>query len=288
MNEANPKDPNLLKPDAKKTYDQGLNCNVIHDLLPSYIDGICSEDSKEIIENHISSCADCAELIKALRDSEIMEGNREIKQIAYMKKIKKHAGKKEFFGLGILIATIIIGSRIFMQHYGAVPLWLYLTLMPLILFDAHFVLADHITENRHTTQKTFLILASILLLCFGISLAFISMHWIKRGNYPFGIKASELGGFLNAVYLALALCQLAIFTAASALTFKTSNTHSLAVSISIIGLFLIFYTLSIFAILSTVEMSTKSIVKSAYLLLEGGCITAATEFVWAKRLRKKD
>ena len=107
-------------------------------------------------------------------------------------------------------------------------------------------------------------------------------------SYPFGMKASELGGFLNAVYLALALCQLAIFTAASALTFKTSNTHSLAVSISIIGLFLIFYTLSIFAILSTVEMSTKSIVKSAYLLLEGGCITVATELVWAKRLRKKD
>ena len=35
------------------------NCNIICDLLPSYIDGICSEDSRIAVEKHLKKCEHC-------------------------------------------------------------------------------------------------------------------------------------------------------------------------------------------------------------------------------------
>ena len=36
-----------------------MKCNVIKDILPSYVDGICSEDTVELIEEHLHNCVEC-------------------------------------------------------------------------------------------------------------------------------------------------------------------------------------------------------------------------------------
>lgn len=36
-----------------------MECNVIKDLIPLYVDGCCSEESGKLVEAHIKSCADC-------------------------------------------------------------------------------------------------------------------------------------------------------------------------------------------------------------------------------------
>ncbi|WP_375200459.1 zf-HC2 domain-containing protein [Bacillus sp. RS11] len=36
-----------------------MNCNIIKDLLPSYIDGICSEDTTKVVEEHLQHCEEC-------------------------------------------------------------------------------------------------------------------------------------------------------------------------------------------------------------------------------------
>lgn len=44
-----------------------MNCNIIKDLLPSYIDGICSEDTVKAIEEHIQNCEDCKQALKSMQ-----------------------------------------------------------------------------------------------------------------------------------------------------------------------------------------------------------------------------
>ncbi len=43
-----------------------MNCNVVKDLIPLYIDGCCSEESKKIIEEHIKTCNSCKTLLKEM------------------------------------------------------------------------------------------------------------------------------------------------------------------------------------------------------------------------------
>ena len=35
------------------------NCKVIQDLLPLYTDGICSDVSAQMVEEHLKECASC-------------------------------------------------------------------------------------------------------------------------------------------------------------------------------------------------------------------------------------
>ncbi len=38
-----------------------MKCSVIEDLLPLYVDGICSKDTKELVEVHLKECTECNE-----------------------------------------------------------------------------------------------------------------------------------------------------------------------------------------------------------------------------------
>ena len=43
-----------------------VTCNVIEDLLPLYADGICSEDSRTIVEHHTAVCSECKKKLEAM------------------------------------------------------------------------------------------------------------------------------------------------------------------------------------------------------------------------------
>ena len=36
-------------------------CNIVKDLIPLYIDGICSNDTKEFVDNELNKCDECNE-----------------------------------------------------------------------------------------------------------------------------------------------------------------------------------------------------------------------------------
>ena len=48
-----------------------LNCNVIRDLLPLYADQICSEESRGLVEEHLTDCSDCSTLLQKMYSTEI-------------------------------------------------------------------------------------------------------------------------------------------------------------------------------------------------------------------------
>lgn len=43
-----------------------IDCNIIMDLLPLYADGMVSEDSAEIIVNHLNECEECRETYRQM------------------------------------------------------------------------------------------------------------------------------------------------------------------------------------------------------------------------------
>lgn len=45
-----------------------ITCEVVQDLLPLYVDGCCSEQSKKIVEEHLEECEECREISKLFRE----------------------------------------------------------------------------------------------------------------------------------------------------------------------------------------------------------------------------
>ena len=46
-----------------------MNCNIVKDLIPLYIDGCCSAESEKIVEEHIRDCDDCKRLLEDMKSS---------------------------------------------------------------------------------------------------------------------------------------------------------------------------------------------------------------------------
>lgn len=44
-----------------------MNCDIVKDLIPLYIDGCCSEESKNAVEEHIRDCEDCKKLVEDMK-----------------------------------------------------------------------------------------------------------------------------------------------------------------------------------------------------------------------------
>lgn len=44
-----------------------MDCNIVRDLIPLYIDGCCSEESRKLVEDHIEICPACRELLEEMK-----------------------------------------------------------------------------------------------------------------------------------------------------------------------------------------------------------------------------
>ena len=45
-----------------------MNCEIIKDLIPLYIDGCCSEESERIVEEHLKNCPECKKLFEEMKE----------------------------------------------------------------------------------------------------------------------------------------------------------------------------------------------------------------------------
>ena len=55
-----------------------MNCNVVKDLIPLYIDGCCSEESEKIVKEHIESCDACKKLFEDMCASSDMRASSDM------------------------------------------------------------------------------------------------------------------------------------------------------------------------------------------------------------------
>lgn len=93
-----------------------LPCEVVRDLLPSYVDGLTSETTNGMLDGHLEDCAPCRAALEAMRapGTEPAEGTE--KEIDYLKKHRRHNRTVALWCLaGVLLAAIVVGLlRLFM------------------------------------------------------------------------------------------------------------------------------------------------------------------------------
>lgn len=81
-------------------------CDVVQDLLFSYNDGILSETSKELVEEHLKKCEKCKKNLEEIKKEN--DEKKQVKEIDFFKSIKKNINKKNIIILIFFIILIIV------------------------------------------------------------------------------------------------------------------------------------------------------------------------------------
>lgn len=166
-----------------------LNCNVIRDLLPLYADQICSEESRELVEEHLAECGDCSALLQQIHSMEL-ETHLKVET----EDVLRHQAsffKRKSAVVGAVIAGIfmipILVCLIVNLATGAALDWFFIVLAALITAASLIVVPLVMPENRFLwTLGTFT--ASLLLL-----LGVICIY--THGKWFFMVATSVLLGF---------------------------------------------------------------------------------------------
>ena len=82
-------------------------CDIVEDLLFSYNDGVLSETSTELVEEHLKKCDKCKKNLEEIKQESVKKN--QFKEIDFFKKIKKNINKKNIIILVFfIILTIVI------------------------------------------------------------------------------------------------------------------------------------------------------------------------------------
>ena len=88
------------------------DCQLVQDLLPSYIDGITSSDTNEFIKSHLEKCEKCTKIFNNMKKKDnVEESNKAKKFINFAKKYNKKYKILKSIIILILILFIISFTR---------------------------------------------------------------------------------------------------------------------------------------------------------------------------------
>ena len=87
-----------------------LPCEVVRDLLPSYVDGLTSGVTNQLIGGHLGNCASCRAALDAMRAPGTEAAERDEKEIDYLKKHRRHNRAVALWSIaGVLLAVVVVG-----------------------------------------------------------------------------------------------------------------------------------------------------------------------------------
>lgn len=85
-----------------------MDCEVIKDLIPLYKEGICSNESKKLVEDHIETCPSCKSYFLSLDDNEI--NNNEPLEFISKSIDKNKKNRSRMIGSLVLSLLLIVFS----------------------------------------------------------------------------------------------------------------------------------------------------------------------------------
>lgn len=86
-----------------------LTCGVVRDLLPSYIEGLLGEDSREAVDRHLKTCPACTAQKEAMAARTGPEPEEAAKEVDYLKRVKKGTVKKIVLAV-VCTALVLLGA----------------------------------------------------------------------------------------------------------------------------------------------------------------------------------
>lgn len=106
-----------------------IPCEVIKDLLPSYIDELTSDVTNREVEAHMTECEACKRVLEQMKTPDMEAAEEEVKEIDFLKKTKQKQRKSIILCAAIVCAVAVL---FFCSRY---------------YFDGQYVNTDYLAYN---------------------------------------------------------------------------------------------------------------------------------------------
>lgn len=183
-----------------------MNCNIVKDLIPLYIDGCCSEESERVVEEHLKDCSECKKLFEEMKElTDIIVTSESPKAFSKINDWKASVLQSVLLFISFGLITIGVACESATTYddlrngFFAINLVVPATGFMLSLANWYFV---RIYKNR----KTFSNSSSIITLCItACAYIWTIFHYDELGFVEM-FKGVDLVGFLDIMQGVIFLC----------------------------------------------------------------------------------
>ncbi len=267
---------------------KGINCNIIRDLLPSYVDHICSEDSRHLIEEHMSDCEQCRAQLELLKNTEFTDEQGEQRRISYLKKVKRHY-ERGMISLVLLTLMVMGGFGYVVYHYELIGSKFFYIIFAFVLIAAYCLVPYSTLSDKRSKFSGILIAGSIL-----VSIAMLIYYavFVFRWNTPietmetgpFGIPLNETGPYLEKRLIVMAVVQLTVFILSNILTFRGYRVHKSIYGLTLTGVWLAAGYIGTMHNMSTAAGLYRLLAMMTVCLILEGIVFSVAAYVFAKKV----
>ena len=160
------------------------NCNIVRDLLPLYADKICSEESRNFVDEHLSGCAECSAVLDQIRNTDFESDLKFETEKVIQNQAKFFKRKSAIVGAviaGIFMIPVIV-CLIVNLAVGSALDWFFIVLASLLVAASLIVVPLMMPENKALwTLGTF---TFSLLLLLGVTCIYAGGNWFFVAATP--------------------------------------------------------------------------------------------------------
>lgn len=254
-----------------------LSCNVVKDLLPSYVDNICSDESRTLVDEHLMGCPNCRDFMKNMSTDYEKSNDNSKKEFDYMKKIRRSMEMKSLCCMLFIVVSSIILSYCSVRYLNN-PITFNI-LLPIILLCNYFMFSDSSNKihiRKGISVKCKLIIIGLQVICTCTMLLFMNVlipSWIDptatNVALPFGLELYEIGPIIWRIFTTIMLVTIIIWGVLIHLHMKGYQYNIVISSFSIVVVYAIILCQYILKRLDNIETYDQLCNKVLILMLEG-------------------
>ena len=216
-----------------------MNCDIIQDLIPSYVDEICSEASKKCVEEHLAECENCKKIVVGYQENEIVGSSMERKEFDGFKKVKRKMQRQSVISYCLLLFVAGFGYYSFQSNSADFSYMTYYILFMICMVATFFVTRRAMKYERIQKKQWALLGISVLTTVVTICSFYNCMMQVINGVIPFGMEAEKLGPFIHFVWGILCLIQVIVFEEMLRSVFEKQIRCQWMLTVSLTGIFIL-------------------------------------------------
>lgn len=253
------------------------NCNIIKDLLPSYLEDICTSDTKKAVTMHLKECPSCQNLADMMRQTDFVSEKTESMEIDYMQKVKRHFLKKSCYGI-FLAVFMLFCFYAFTKSNDSFPRPVAYLFLPCLIMATKLLFYPFTATQIRSKRWNILTAFGILFTCYGVILnLYCLIHAQNQAPYrylPFPFDPVYLGPFIHIQLLAILIYLTALYLTGIYHTVCKKPVRFLYLNIWLTCSFILFHTDHNLKVLADISVSIQNLLLSAAISLLEGIVLA--------------
>lgn len=181
-----------------------ISCDVTRDLLASYMDGVCSEESRGLVEEHLKECGSCKRFMEQVQEQDL---GKDAVKMDFLKRVRQSVNIQIWLVVALALALIFIGHPHI--QYQPLDLLLYYIVMPILMLISTVAPVSCRTKSLSSKREWILPVLGAAIVCAALILQVMAIGFIS-GKAALPRPMNEMGTWLEWRYTFIAVLSAAL------------------------------------------------------------------------------